>query len=240
MNGAKTPHVMEWQPKEGEPHLHYLSDYVPAPGDHIRVEAEFPGFDSVWAETVVPLMPAFELVSAKSRRMTSADWEWIIDEEDPYFQLEITLALTDDPDRDNYYLLQPVMTADYPYLQEEYVAPFDFSSNDVLFQGINGQGLPDTFGDADHFFTDALIKGQRHVFTITISGLPSSEQLTRFTLHAAAIDESMYWYGQSYKQFGPGLDGLFSEGRPLYTNVHGGYGVVCSAASKWLDVEVDW
>lgn len=239
VNGSQTPYLFEWRPELGVPHLDYVSTYVPAPGDHIRLEAEFPGFDPVWAETEVPLNPAFELISAKWRRMTAEDWEWILDD-DEYHEVEITLAVTDDAARENFYFLQPVLTSSYPYMPEEYDEPFDFTSNDVIFQGVTGESVLESFMDAEHFFTDEMIRGQRHVFTITISGLPPVENVKRFSLHCATVNESMYWYGKSYKMRVTGLTELFSEGVPLYSNVHGGYGILSAANSQWLDLEVDW
>lgn len=236
VNGSQTPYLFEWRPELGVPHLDYVSTYVPAPGDHIRLEAEFPGFDPVWAETDVPLDPAFEVISAKWRQMTAEDWEWIIDEE--FYEVEITMALNDDAASDNYYLLQPVLTSRFPYMDKEYVSSYSYTSNDVIFQGVTGESVLDSFMDADPFFTDELIKGQRHVFTITISGLPSMAEMVRLSLHCAAVNENMYWYGKSYKQRVSGLTELFAEGVPLYSNVQDGYGIFCAANSQWLDVEL--
>ncbi|MBO4536375.1 MAG: DUF4249 domain-containing protein [Bacteroidales bacterium] len=223
VNGATTPRLLEYVPIENATSLHYrLSDYAPAPGDHIRLEAEFPGFDPVWAETSVPLEPACEVVAAKS----------VSD------GVEVTLALKDDASSDNYYFLQPVRQGWDSYTEEIVFWTTNFWSNDVLFREKGGSSVLDAFEeDADNYFSDGLIKGQRHVFVITVP--VSRDENSLLWIHLAAVDESLYWYGRSYNQLTEGeFTGYFSEGVTLYSNVHGGYGVFCSAASRWL--EVDW
>ena len=82
VNGAKTPHEFTLQPRrEYASALPYCAlDYAPSPGDRIRVEADFPGFDPVWVETVVPRMPAIEIVSEKWRRMSDQELGWTPEE----------------------------------------------------------------------------------------------------------------------------------------------------------------
>ena len=223
VNGATTPLLLEYIPEEQATSLHYrASDYVPAPGDHIRLEAEFPGFDPVWAETSVPLVPACEVVAVKN--VSEA--------------VEVTLALTDDAACDNYYFLQPLRERWEPYMEENVIWAVNFWSNDVIFRERGGSSAMDAFEeDADNYFSDGLIKGQRHVFVITVP-VPRDEEV-RLLIHLAAVDESLYWYGRSYNQLMESdWTGFFSEGVTLYSNVHGGYGVFGSAASRWL--EVDW
>ena len=239
VNGASTAILLKPEPEELQTSLHYVaSDYAPAPGDHIRIEAEFPGFDPVWGETDVPLMPSFEVISVKWRKMTAADEAWIGEVEDDVMEAEITLALTDDASYDKYYFLQPFAELHYDYMDEIILVGEEFTSNDVLFQGIGGESALSNFMGTDNFFADDLIKGQRHEFTIKVSYLSyMPTEMPRLWLHVAAVNESLYWYGKSYDSLAGEFAGLFSEGVTLYSNVHGGYGVVCAAASLWLDVE---
>ena len=223
VNGATTPHLLQYVPRENANSLRFrASDYAPVAGDHIRLEAEFPGFDPVWAETVVPLQPACEIVSAQS----TSDG------------VEVTLALTDDASYDKYYFLQPVSQLWDPYEEQSFFWSVNFWSSDVLFRNMSGASALDAFEqDADNYFSDDLIKGKRHVFVITVP--VSREESTLLWIHLAAVDESLYWYGKTYDQLTDSdwTTGFFSEGVTLYSNVHGGYGVFCAAASRWLEVE---
>lgn len=239
VNGAKAPHVLTLQPrKEYASALPYRAlDYSPAPGDRIRLEAEFPGFDPVWAETVVPLAPAFEIVSAKWHRMSDQEVGWTTDE--AYYEVELTLAVTDDASFDKFYFIQPVLQYRFEYYgEEDLLQSYGFSSNDILFREMSGNNALRMIDEAGNYFSDDLIKGQRREFTITVSMLPEKDESMHLWTHAAAVTESLYWFDYSYTQLRDGGTGLFAEGVTLFSNVNGGYGVFCAAASRWM--EVDW
>lgn len=222
--------------------LCYMADYVPAPGDHIRLEAEFPGYDMLWAETDVPLMPDFELLSVTWKKSETDNVSWLFeDEEQEYYEAELTLAVTDNASYEKYYFLQPLITQTDPWTQTEWTTSLTFTSNDVIFQQMDGSQLQVSTLDGGFFtggyFSDALIKGQRYVFKIQVSYVPDREKLISFDLLAAAVNENLYWYDNSYLQVAEGMNGLFGEGVTLYSNVHGGYGVFCAAAPVFLKVE---
>lgn len=246
VNGAKAPHILTLQPrKEFASALPYQAlDYSPAPGDRIRLEAEFPGFDPVWAETAVPLTPAFEIVSAQWRRMTeSQGLSWMAGEEGEeawYNEVELTLAVTDDASYDKFYFIQPAVEYHSELFgkEEDYFVSYGFSSSDILFREMSGSNAVRMIDEEGNYFSDKLIKGQRREFTITVSMLPENDGTMRFWIHSAAVNESLYWFDYSYSQVREGATGLFAEGVTLYSNVNGGYGVFGAAASRWL--EVDW
>ena len=68
--------------------------------------------------------------------------------------------------------------------------------------------------------------------------LPEKDETMHLWIHSAAVTESLYWFDFSYSQVHEGATGMFSEGATLYSNINGGYGVFCAAASHWM--EVDW
>ena len=194
VNDEPSGREMRLQSGESGASLCYASDYVPAPGDHIRLEAEFPGFDPVQAAVTVPKLPHFELLSVERRRMD-------LPASQEYYEAELTL-----------------FGQGYFY--------------DILFRQAGGTD----FGGTD-FFSDAPIKGKRHVFKITVQLVPSPDVVTLFGLKLAAADENLYWYDTSYTQLRWSFGGLFSEAVSLYSNVHGGYGILCSIAPSWQRVE---
>lgn len=242
VNGATEPHRLKLFPEGDVCSLCYqATDYEPAPGDHIRLEAEFPGFEPVWAETDVPLMPRFEVLSAKWNPVTLDDLtDLFIDDDTVYYELEMTLAVTDDGSYDKFYFLQPVAYREEEWLEEGYWFSLSYTSNDIIFRELSGgnamQSLPDE--SSRNYFSDALIKGQRHTFTITTDFVLDKENILYIGLLAATVNESVYWYDMSYHQVDSGLGGIFAEGTTLYSNVHGGYGFFGASAPVLLDVEV--
>lgn len=229
VNDEPSGREMRLQSGESGASLCYASDYVPAPGDHIRLEAEFPGFDPVQAAVTVPKLPHFELLSVERRRMD-------LPASQEYYEAELTLAVTDDGSYDKYYFLQPLVSyqSSMPWWdgRDTILTPLTFTSDDILF----GQAGGTDFGGTD-FFSDAPIKGKRHVFKITVQLVPSPDVVTLFGLKLAAADENLYWYDTSYTQLRWSFGGLFSEAVSLYSNVHGGYGILCSIAPSWQRVE---
>ena len=224
VNGSATPRPFEYVPKENASSLCFRAlDYAPAPGDHIRLEVEFPGFDPVWAETDVPREPAFEIVSVKPETTNG---------------VELTLALTDDGSYDKFYFLQPLLQTWESSLDRNVFWTLSFSSNDVIFYDMSGTSAFEALDEeTGNYFSDDLIKGKRHVFVITVPYWKNES--THLWIHGAAIDESLYGYGTSYGML-MAMDewtSFFSEGVTLYSNVHGGYGVFGAAASRWLEVE---
>ena len=238
VNGATTPRTLQLRREGDDSSLCYRDEgYVPEPGDHIRLEAEFPGFDPVWAETDVPRKPVLEVVSARLIEM-KLDLGGLFDDE-VYYDLEVTLAVTDDASYDKYYYLQPVACLKDEWTSENWWVTYNFTSNDVIFRQMSGSNALSLFAEqGGSYFSDELIKGQRHQFTITISDAPFEEtEFLYFGLCAATVDESLFWFDQSYTQSLLSLGGLFAEGVTLYSNVEGGYGFFGAAYPILLDVE---
>lgn len=228
VNGSRIGEAMRLSDGYEASSLCYVSDYVPAPGDHIRLEAEFPDFDPVWAETSVPRLPEFDLISVE-RRQDAVD---------------LTLAVTDDGSYDKYYFLQPFAGYGLSWegSQDTVMRSLDFTSSDIIFRNVGGSALQAFKTDpenavASNFFSDALIKGERYVFKITVPLVQRPDEIIKFALKLAAVDENLYWYDYAYTQLRQSFGGLFSEAVTLYSNVHGGYGILCSVAPSWLDVE---
>lgn len=239
VNREKNERVLQLRSGEGGTSYCYASDYVPAAGDHIRLEAEFPGFDPAWAEVEVPRKPRFELLSVEFQQLDLSSAR-------EFCQVDLTLAVSDDGTYDKYYFLQPFVsysnTLPWWDEQETILTPLLFTSNDVIFQDVDGtslllEALDSESGLAGNYFSDALIKGQRHVFKITVLNVPAPERISLFGLKLATVDENQYWYDYSYSQLKGRFDGLFSEAVSLYSNVHGGYGIVYANAPVWLGVE---
>ncbi len=214
-------------------------DYVPAPGDHIRIEAEFPGFNPVWAETDMLQLPNFEVVSLEWKPMDMGEeWDWM-EEEDGYtsYDASLTLAVIDDASYDKYYFLQPIIQFRNYWMEEDILQTWSFTSNDIIFRETAGVNESQLLENSSNYFSDKMVKGKRYEFTISMTWLPSWDEITHMWVEVATVDEALYWYDKSFIQASSGLNGIFSEGVSLYSNVNGGYGVFCSKTPLWLEVE---
>lgn len=218
VNGSQTGLEAERLPETGRFGFRYGCSYEPAPGDRIRIEAAFPGLDAVSAETQVPLVPRFEVTAA------SPD------------DRELTIRIQDDASFEKYYSLRVYK----PYEDESiaYDSPVMYTSNDVIFHKTS-TGLADLFdigGSEDwqsvRLFSDALFRGKSYSFKIRVH---ADEPVF---VELGAVTDSFYWYATSIEALRD-LGGftLFVEGVPLYSNVSGGYGVICASASSTVKVE---
>ena len=240
VNGGQTSRAMVLRSGEGFGSYCYLAeDYVPAPGDHIRLEAEFPGFDPVWAETDVPLLPQLDVVSVGEWKLMEKSWEG----EPDYYEVELTLRVTDDGSYDKYYCLQPIAVYYFEPTGSDFIEVVQFKSNDIIFQQVDVsafQRFDFETGEAMavNYFPDQLFKGQSYTFKIQLVRVPGPPELHLLGLKIATVSESLYWYDMSYSQQEYHFN-LFAEGVTLYSNVQGGYGVLCSAAPRWIDIFVE-
>ena len=240
VNGDRTGKQMVLQPEdEGYASLCYLAqDYVPAPGDHIRLEAEFPGFDPVWVETDVPLLPRLEIVSMGEWTLMEQNEEWAPD----YYQVEMTLRVTDDGSYDKYYCLQPLALYYFEPAEMDLEEVLRFRSTDIIFQQVEASALEDLFDLGTEteltggYFSDRLFKGKSYTFKILLIRVPEPETLKKLGVRISTVNESLYWFDLSYSKLQNEVS-FFSEGVTLYSNVHGGYGIFGAAASSWVEVE---
>ena len=205
--------------------LCYGCDYVPVPGDRIRIEAEFPGYDAVWAETVVPFLPRFEVVSVSPENC------------------EMTIRIDDDAASDKYYFLHLHTHYEDDVDGRIYDIRIPFTSSDVLFRNVSSQlsfgGLD--FGDSEewvdyYLFPDELIKGKSYSFKIKWHGVVA-EQGNGIYVDLSTVTDSFYWYVTSRETLRNSDGGLFGEGVTIYCNVKGGYGVVGALSSETRVVE---
>ena len=229
VNGAAESVIMQYMPDKEDRALVYGSDYVPQPGDRIVLEAEFPGFDPVRAETRVPFPPQFEVSSVKYDSEAG--------------ELGMTIRLRDDGSYEKYYFLAPILEAMYPGMETPYRIACRYRSDDVVFKNM-GVGVFELygflFGDdnlVSCYFSDEMIRGKEHSIRIVIPGIQPNGESDRFFVELRAVTESLYWFDTSYARMEDDFN-LFAEGVTLYSNVSGGYGVLCAAATTRIDVEL--
>jgi len=235
VNGSQTPYKMTYVPFESEypwmvnTTLSYVSDYVPACGDHIRIVASFPGFDTVEGETTVPFAPDFQILDIKESHLQD---EWV--------KYDFSVRLKDDGSYTKYYYLEPCEIETYvdQDCEQTYRMPVGFNSSDVLFQSSTSEleALIDGGTYTNGYFSDALISGKTHDFSFSIEqyeyqDVPPPQMLVGLSV----LTESLYYHLLSMSKLNNDL-GMFSEGTILYSNVKGGYGCVCASVSLYLQV----
>ncbi len=222
VNDGKVAWETRLIPDEGRYSLCYGCDYVPAPGDRIRIEAEFPGYDAVTAETDVLPLPRFEVVSV------SLD------------NHEMTIRIDDDAAFEKNYFLHLLTRQENPD-GTLFEMEMPVTSGDVLFRDVASQlsvsGF-DTFMESSewvnyYLFHDTLIRGKSYSFKIKWGG-----DADRLCLELKTVTDSFFWYVTSLETLRNSTGGLFGEGVSIYSNVKGGYGVVCASSSVSVAVEL--
>lgn len=233
VNGSTTPIVMTYEPEELDypwqvrSKLQYVSDYIPACGDHIRIVADFPGFETVEGETTVPKKPDLEILNVKMA----------IDEEG-VSKYDVTVRIKDDGSYSKYYSLIP--EAQF----EDYFCALDVKSSDIVFQDTANELMSLIGGDDSvvPYFSDVLFHGDHHDINFKFDYnafwfmSPNEAEECDMVLAVSTLTESLYYHMLSLRQMDNDL-GFFSEGTTLYSNVKGGYGCVCSSVSLYLQLK---
>lgn len=151
---------------------YFKSDYIPAEGDQIRIEASCPDFGQATAETVVP-KPAQVVRAAVSYVSNGQSWNG--EARKAIYQITIQ----DDASRDNYYLLRmeegiPVFdgeakkyTGEYKWesISPNYATEPVFGQSVTVLDQVFGNDL--MLGYNGRVFSDELINGEEYTLRIT-------------------------------------------------------------------------
>lgn len=217
--------------------LYYACSYIPKSGDRIRVEARFPGFDPVSAETVVPWAP---VASVNSARYVATGGKQ---------ELQVSYSITDDASYDKYYGFFPFLSErwedDETGTSSWYGYYCDFESNDPIFKQ-NSSNLSYLLDEDDFtgYIEDSFIKGRKYDFSITIhlnSGFDpyKYDEDWRMLTSVRTVTPGLFNYVMTYGKGGSNsIEGIFAEGVTLYGNVEGGYGCLGAVASVGLNVDL--
>lgn len=255
VNGSATPYVMRYTPLEDDyyssfwqaPTLHYETDYIPSEGDHIRIVAEFPGFETAEGETTVPVAGGFSIVS--SRKNLS---------EDNRVSFDITARVTDRGAEPEYYCVAPARWCSFDG-GETYELDYTYaiSSQDPLFMGTTSD-LMSILGEegTSSYFSDVLFSGGSYEFKFsfepgeeTVPGYgyyynedypgedPAPDVRYRYDVSLVTLTESLYNHVLSMRSVSASTYGFFGESATLFSNVKGGYGCVCSSVSLSLPLD---
>ena len=217
--------------------LYYDAPYLPAPGDRLRLVAEFPGFDPVSAEVPVPVCTALTVDSKTEKPGRESFWG-----NTTVCELTLTIARSGNPR--SYYSITPCIRSTDPETGETYVSVCTLESDDYLFQGGGtGSQLNQLLGgdNLEMVFADTMIPSDAYTFRCRFE-LPDlafyREQgmILDVYLLFTTMGRELYYYRTSRSQVGFSSFGFLSEASELYSNVSGGYGCFCASSCVEIDL----
>lgn len=240
------------------------SEWVPQPGDLVRIEATSPTYGDAWAEVKVPLAPTAEIISADPELLQS--WPFsadmfevgqIID-----FNIKVQLRVHDSNPVSEYYHIgfagigtgailddhgEQIMASDLLTGEINYDAEPIFSEHISEFDYVTGS---DAYGFT--FFTDRQFTGSSYTLHLDFSNMEYRIQAAQydpslivcemaFTL--SSVSESYYNYVNYRWQTDDGLFGDlgdigFTDPVWAYSNVSTGAGLVCARTPLTLTVDL--
>lgn len=247
---------MKWQPLEtktetrsGVPDSVFASGYVPKGGDRIKIVASNPGYQTVYAEDVVPHEVPIINLEHTERKVTvnSQDYYYengqMIEEKD-FIEVIYKVTFQDIPDQDNYYMIQvtgPWNGSDYTFVGVSYIDPILKDQNTVIDGALGFDGVNNWNGC---LFTDREIKGKEYTLRMKelINARHGGSEQRRIILYS--ISEPYYQYILSLQKVsgstvGGGLGNLgFAEPIRVYSNVVDGTGILGTSQYDSRDIEI--
>lgn len=239
----------------------YVSDYQPAPGDHIKVMASMEGLKDVYGETVVPERPSARVESHAFRQTQNY----------PADRMQFKLELDDRAGENNYYSLA-VQQNCFVYDWETDSGRKDWAgmrlfSDDVVFFKTGIEDMIDAVDGTSRlvpqFFDDGSFNGMKHSFNlwceVNLMDEPvygEDDEHNTYVDHFAQMDideldpkdfkifvvslsENMYRYNMSLISYEEtdGITEVFGEPVSIFNNVVGGIGCVGSLSTSVVTLD---
>lgn len=256
---------MKWQPLETKtetrsnvPDSVFASGYVPKGGDRIKMVASNPGYQTVYAEDVVPAKAPITNIEYSTRKVDLGpqasyysvysvnDNQQIMNTE--YLEVMYKVTFKDEPGQDNYYMIQVNLPAeDYGYggayniwAKIYFIDPI-LKDYDMPIDG--ALGFDGLFNEYGCLFTDRDIKGQEYTLKLKEYVSPDSNYKKRQII-LYSISEAYYQYILSLQKVaGSTVDGGlgnigFAEPIQVYSNVVDGTGILGTSQYDSRDIEI--
>lgn len=254
---------MTWNVEEYEYYSvgNYVSSYVPATGDRIRIEASKSGFKDVEAEEIIPGRPPIVNFVAEK-----------IESHDPYASTDIKkrfkVTIKDDPNATNFYLISflvgtpkyeydsddwtkpPVYTGDYywqtPYI--DYAVEPLFGNKISIMDKVFGNDWLSGYNGRP--FSDEQINGKEYTITLEESSYSGNWQVDSDIMPDSArvylysISESYYQYLSALNSLSEGslnndlANAGLAEPVRVISNIKGGLGIFGTACVDSITVAV--
>lgn len=246
---------MKWQPltkedkSENIPDSVFASGYIPKEGDKIKIVASNSGYQTVYAEDVVPHEIPIINLEHTERKVTINSQGYYYEngqmiEDKDYVEVTYKITFQDIPDEDNYYMIQvnaPWNGDNYMYVDLSYIDPILKDQDTVIDGALGFDGINNRNGC---LFTDRDIKGKEYTLRVKelFSTHFSNSAKRRVILYS--ISEAYYQYLLSLQKVsGSTVDGGmgnigFAEPIRVYSNVEGGAGILGTSQYDSRDIEI--
>ena len=223
---------------------YFEANYVPRPGDRIRIEADTRYGRAVGEDRLPQLVPIDTVKVTLLELATSKDVGGASGDKECRYQI----TFQDPPGERNYYFVRVMGDADYS-------VPLDYSQDEVfsgIFEGLNGLDEGSAYNGRNGMaFSDALFNGKR--YTLRLSELFSGDVSWHFGREGEGVRRKVQLYSISEGYFRY-LSGIFNEDEEsfnrqlvsvglsepptLFTNVKNGTGIVGSLQLAVKDYRV--
>ena len=222
--------------------IHYLSDYVVQPGDHLRLVASFRQYDDAEAEIDVPVCPSLTIDKVEFDHPTSTH---------STFNLTLTLEKGSNPKY--YYRIIPFaeleIVNDDGTLTKRVYSENKVFSNDIIFQSTSYSfddilDVLDGKFKQEQIFADASLSSSPYTFNCGFGAPPPAPirekgGSARYYLRFVTISKELYLYMTSYEAVHHATTlSQLTEAPVLYSNVKGGFGCFCACDKVEIDLGI--
>jgi len=226
----------------------YRSHYIPLEGDVVKLNVSAAGYESVWAESTVPMRLAEFQVDSTINRTTTDYIVYNYGYNDAGYDTvgvrysnihDFKLIFTDVAGESNYYrLVVKETTIAGEYSMPRYLDNFD----DIVF-GTKKENMDGVFSESPYdrynIFSDELIDGKTHTITIPIAqSYETFYDRADTTTYGKTVNFNLQSISKGYYLYLKSLKALeiaspfMSEPVQIYTNVNGGLGIVGAGANQ--------
>ncbi|HOF93353.1 MAG TPA: DUF4249 domain-containing protein [Bacteroidales bacterium] len=230
---------------------YYISSYRPKQGEVLSIEAEAPGFESVRAEALLPVVAELLKVDTSITLEgelydLSYDWDpevgdYIIDTIGLYtnYQVSMTLSFRDPPTPGDYYRV----VVKHFYGKEYYDGYYDFTVENFYTAEMGDLLGPAETQNEYQIYADELYNGKTvdlklsfaaHTYRDYQGELPNST--TSIQVQLQNISPSYYLYLKTFSEYSNSID-FFSEPIQVFSNVSGGIGIFGAYSSNVIELK---
>jgi len=234
------------------PYGYYISSYRPKQGEVLSIEAEAPGFESIRAETLLPVVAELLKVDTSINPVGEEyvflyDWDpetedYIIDTIGLYsnYQVSMTLSFRDPPGTSDYYRV--VVRHSYGI---EYLDYYDFTVENFYTAEMGDFLGPAETQNEYQIYTDELYNGKTVDLKLSFGAYTYYDyeqellnSTTSIQVQLQNISPAYYLYLKTFSEYNNSID-FFSEPIQVFSNVSGGMGLFGAYSSNVIELELN-
>ncbi len=216
--------------------LYKSTTQKPSSGDKYKIKVTVPGMGTAETECYIP--PETNIISIDTASVMKSDIDGY-----RYEQLEFRVKFKDNPDKNNYYLIEPRQIIIYTYNDyDRDTIITDTTQNIMNFESDDPSVIENLWGNG-LLFNDNLFNGNTYEFVFSVGKY--FYDTTSICINLKSISEGYFKYlATCYKHMDANWD-PFMEKISVYSNVEGGVGIFggYSLATDTIHVygeEIEW